>query len=277
MGTRKRFIKAVAAFKLVNKEDLEELYLRQCKTLQEIASIYGVTRKQVTIRFHRIGIAVRNMRESKVSIRTRWSMDSNLVAFQSLSKSEMETLYGKTGLHKIARTYQIPIHYVRRRLKDFGIKLRTSSEVGKLMRSNYSPENERKSRINFSKYRKALALSLHNRTDRLQMLLYYSLKRIMSDSNLDFEHPVYDYRFYIDIVCFDTMRGIEVDARWHKKTVEQDRMRQERIEKEGWTLLRLGHKELILDFESTLDRCVKFLQAESCTSTQHLLPFTWCG
>ena len=60
--------------------------------------------------------------------------------------------------------------------------------------------------------------------------------------------------FVLDFYCHEIRLGIEIDGSFHRKRGDYDRLRQEVIESEGVTVIRVTNKEIANKKRSILDK-----------------------
>lgn len=111
---------------------------------------------------------------------------------------------------------------------------------------------------------------LLNSDDKLQILLYRVLRRVLPDVKVRLDKPVCSFHYFLDIAFPTQKLGIEIDGnRTHlPEHAEADKARQRRIEKRGWKLYRVGHQEMVMDFLGVLGRIVSLVYASRSTSAQ---------
>src|SRR5271167_4949277 len=100
---------------------------------------------------------------------------------------------------------------------------------------------------------KELALQLRNKSTKAEIKLWRFLKR-KDCYGYDFhrQKPVDDY--ILDFFCRELMLGIEVDGLTHQwvEVVEKDRLKENRMNELGITILRFSDNMIINDIENVL-------------------------
>lgn len=105
--------------------------------------------------------------------------------------------------------------------------------------------------IPYSPDLKPLAKLLRNNMTLSEVLLWNKLKqKQMKNMDFDRQRPILNY--IVDFYCKDLMLAIEIDGNSHNQKMEQDKIRQEKMEREGVFFLRFTDIEIKKDINNVL-------------------------
>lgn len=234
-----------------------DLYITQCKSIKDIAEMYGKTQYYIRKYLIELGIVRRDGNS------TRWGKEKKkneecglnkdilyeLFVIKKLSASEIAKMYGiyerevnrKLSTYKIYKTerkklyynseeyllevlpkelvnhdflyklyqtdkhscqeiadmYNTSVHYVKRAMKYFGIKLRTQSESAKLLVGEKSPHWKG---VNYSLYDKLRAYSRDNLHKKAKERDAYQCQMCGCEENLQVHHKKPLWKIYYEIL-----------------------------------------------------------------------------
>ena len=97
-----------------------------------------------------------------------------------------------------------------------------------------------------------LAKGLRRRSTDAERLLWQHL-RARQLSGLKFRRQQPIGRYVVDFVCLDTGVVIEVDGGHHGEKKDQDRVRDQWLEDEGFTVLRFWDHDVLMNVEGVLE------------------------
>jgi len=100
---------------------------------------------------------------------------------------------------------------------------------------------------------KELARRLRNESTLSEVLLWNQLKRgQMHNYDFNRQKPIDNY--IVDFFCLDLMLAIEIDGSTHGDKIENDKVRQKRLENLGIRVLRFSDMEVKQNMDSVLER-----------------------
>ncbi|MGV8075502.1 MAG: endonuclease domain-containing protein [Syntrophobacteraceae bacterium] len=106
---------------------------------------------------------------------------------------------------------------------------------------------------------KALARELRNRSTLSEVLLWNQLKGSqVRGSQFLRQKPIDNY--ILDFFCYDLMLAIEIDGQSHDNKVEEDAIRQQRLESFGIVILRFLDIEVKRNMEGVIQSIVSSIE-----------------
>ena len=92
-----------------------------------------------------------------------------------------------------------------------------------------------------------------NMTDA-EIILWQYLRRLPSTFHFRRQHVIVDY--IVDFVCLEKLLVVEMDGKYHSESeqIEWDKIRENRLCKLGFRILRITNEELFVSTEAAIEK-----------------------
>ena len=107
-----------------------------------------------------------------------------------------------------------------------------------------------------------IAKKLRNNYTETEKNLWYVLRA--QNLGAKFRRQAVIGRYIVDFVCFERQLILEVDGGQHAQE-EEDKVREEWLKEQGFTILRFWNDEVLRNREGVLQKIVECLQSPSLT------------
>lgn len=131
----------------------------------------------------------------------------------------------------------------------------TPSPSGRGGEKQTEPEsdNEAAYRVMASKTMRQIARDLRQRETRAEVILWEALRnRRLANLKFRRQHPIGNTAYIADLLCYQHRLVIEIDGEIHKTQSEQDLLRQQAIEEDGYRVIRFTNDHVLNDFKDVL-------------------------
>jgi very-short-patch-repair endonuclease len=106
-----------------------------------------------------------------------------------------------------------------------------------------------------SKFKK----TLRSQQTAIENILWYNLRnRYLKNAKFRRQHILCDY--IVDFVCLEQKLIIELDGSQHAENAEYDKLRTEKLESDGFRVIRFWNNEVVKNLEGVLEEIYNNLE-----------------